>query len=111
MIYNNKREQRCIELFSRLKAHFYRIHNYDDAMKGYSSNESSKDFNRRLSEQEASLFLSLLIRFTAFTGIDGFNDYWFFLSDYIYQDEDEAAKENIEEKLKNEHHCSESDER
>lgn len=111
MIYNkSKREQRCIELFNRLKAHFYRIHNYDDAMKGYSSNESSMVFNRRLSEQEADLFLRSLIRLTSHTNVDDFNNYWFFLSDYIYQDEDEFARENIEEKLRKERHHPDSDE-
>ena len=110
MIYNNKREQRCIELFDRLKAHFNRIHSFDDAMKGYDSIESGRDYNRRISEQEAYLFLRLLMLLSSYSNIDSFNDYWFFLSDYIYQDEDEFARENIEEKLRKERHCPESDE-
>lgn len=110
MIYNNKREQRCIELFDRLKARFNRIHSFDDAMKGYDSIESGRDYNRRISEQEAYLFLRLLMLLSSYSNIDSFNDYWFFLSDYIYQDEDLDAKESIEEKLNEVNNCSEADE-
>ena len=98
---NNKREQRCIELFDRLKVQFLRSRTLDDAQKGYIPCEDSKVFNRRISEHEASLFLSLLIRFTAYMNVDDFNTNWFFLSDYIYQDEDENAKTCVEDTLEN----------
>ena len=40
MIYNkSKREQRCIELFDRLKQQFSRAHALDDADKGYYPNQ------------------------------------------------------------------------
>ncbi len=51
---DNKREQRCIELFDRLKQQFIRAHALDDADKGYCPNQSSKEFYHGLSAQEAS---------------------------------------------------------
>ena len=102
MTNDNKREQRCIELFDRLKAQFTRSHTLDDAAKGYYPNDEGKEFNRNLSEQEAALFVQLLIRITAHMSLDDFNENWFFYSDYIYQDEDLDAQEAIRTK---EHDC------
>ena len=102
MTNNNQREHRCIELFDRIKAQFLRSHTLDDAAKGYYPNDEGKEFNRQVSEQEAALFVSLLIRFTSHMNLDDFNSNWFFYSDYIYQDEDLDAQEAIRAK---EHDC------
>ena len=84
---NNKREQRCIELFDRFKAQFLRSHVLDDAKKCYAPKEESNAYNRKCAEREAALLVSLFIRLTAHMDLDDFNTNWFFYSDYIYQDE------------------------
>ena len=45
--------------------------------------------------KDAALLVTLLARFTSHMSIDDFNTNWFFYSDYIYQDEDEDARENV----------------
>lgn len=99
---DNKRAQRCIELFDRLKTQFVRSHTLNDAAKGYYPNEDGKVFNRQTAEQEAALFVSLLIDFTAHMSLDDFNSNWFFYSDYIYQDEDLDAQECVQHRLEEE---------
>ena len=89
------RHQRCIQLFNRLKAQFLRVAALDDADRGFYPNQDSNNFNRRMAEQEAAQFVALLARFTSHMGIDDFNNNWFFFSDYIYQDEDEEARESV----------------
>ena len=91
----NNRKQRCIELFDRLRAQFLRVAALDDADRGYYPNQESTSFNRRLADHEAAQLVSLLIRFTSHMDVDDFNTNWFFFSDYIYQDEDEEARENV----------------
>ncbi len=100
---NNKREQRCIELFERIKAQLLRSHVLDDADKGIVPCKDSNEFNRRIAEHEAALMVSGLIRLTAHMGLDDFNSNWFFYSDYIYQDEDLDAQECVQRTLKDEH--------
>lgn len=103
MIYNkSKREQRCIELFDRLKQQFIRAHAIDDADKGYYPNQPVKEYYNGLSSQEAASFVALLIRFSSHMSLDDFNTNWFFYSDYIYQDEDLDAQESVQATLKNE---------
>ena len=99
---NNKREQRCIELYERIKAQMLRSHVLDDADKGIIPCKDSNEFNRRISEHEAAILVSGLIRLTAHMGLDDFNSNWFFFSDYIYQDEDLDAQECVQRTLKNE---------
>ena len=101
---DNKREQRCIELFDRLKQQFIRAHALDDADKGYYPNTSTKEFYNGLSTQEASCFVALLIRFSSHMSLDDFNTNWFFYSDYIYQDEDLDAQESLQATLKSMNH-------
>lgn len=99
MTNENKRVQRCIELYERLKAQFIRSHTLDDAAKCYYPNEEGKAYNRKMAEQEAALFVSLLMTFTAHMTVDDFNSNWFFYSDYIYQDEDLEAQECLHQQL------------
>ena len=94
MIMNN-RKQRCIQLFDRFKAQFLRVSALEDADRGFYPNQESNNFNRRMAEQDAALLVTLLARFTSHMSIDDFNTNWFFYSDYIYQDEDEDARENV----------------
>lgn len=101
---DNKREQRCIELFDRIKQQFIRAHALEDADKGYIPNQSSKEFYHGLSAQEAASFVALLIRFTSHMSLDDFNTNWFFYSDYIYQDEDIDAQESLQATLKSVNH-------
>ena len=98
----SKREQRCIELFDRLKVQFLRSHTLDDADKGYYPNQPVKEYYSGLSSQEAASFVALLIRFSSHMSLDDFNTNWFFYSDYIYQDEDLDAQESVQATLKNE---------
>ena len=99
---NNKREQRCIELYERLKTQFVRSHMLDDADKGYIPVEESNEFNKSIAAHEAALMVSCMIRLTAHMGIDDFNTNWFFYSDYIYQDEDLDAQECVQRTLREE---------
>ena len=99
---NNKREQRCIELYERLKSQFLRSHVLDDSDKGLLPVKDSNDFNRQISAHEAALMVSSLIRLTAHMGLDDFNSNWFFFSDYIDQDEDLDAQECVQRSLLNE---------
>jgi hypothetical protein len=99
---NNKREQRCIELYERLKSQFIRSHLLDDADKGLLPVKDSNDYNRQIAAHEAALLVSSLIRLTAHMGLDDFNSNWFFYSDYIYQDEDIDAQESLQAALKSE---------
>lgn len=96
---NNKREQRCIELYERLKSQFIRSHLLDDADKGLLPVKDSNDYNRQIAAHEAAILVSSLIRLTAHMGLDDFNSNWFFYSDYIYQDEDLDAQECVERTL------------
>lgn len=97
---NNKREQRCIELYERLKVQFQRSRVLDDADKGLLPVKDSNEFNKSIAAHEAALMVSCLIRLTAHMGLDDFNSNWFFFSDYIYQDEDLDAQECVERSLK-----------
>ena len=99
---NNKREQRCIELYERLKTQFVRSHMLDDADKGHIPVEESNEFNKSIAAHEAALMVSCMIRLTAHMGIDDFNTNWFFYSDYIYQDEDLDAQECVQRTLREE---------
>jgi hypothetical protein len=83
---NNNRQQRCIELFDRLKAQFLRAYTLDDADKGYIPDKESNDFNRQMADRDAALFALLLSRLTSHMGTDDFNSNWSYYSDYIYQD-------------------------
>lgn len=96
---DNKRQQRCIELYERLKQQFIRAHALDDADKGYYPNQPVKEYYNGLSSQEAACFVSLLIRFSSHMSLDDFNTNWFFYSDYIYQDEDIDAQESLQAAL------------
>ena len=69
---NNKREQRCIELYERLKAQFQRSRVLDDADKGHIPVEESNEFNTSIAAHEAALIVSCMIRLTAHMGIDDF---------------------------------------
>ena len=55
---NNKREQRCIELYERLKVQFQRSRVLDDADKGLLPVKDSNEFNKRIAEHEAALMVS-----------------------------------------------------
>ena len=92
-----RREQRCIELFERLKAQFLRTYILDDAEKNLVPTSASNDFNRVMAGRDAALFSRLLIRLSSHCGVDDFNTNWFYYSDYIYQDEDINAQESIYE--------------
>lgn len=92
----NYRELRCTQLYNRFKAQFLRVLALDDTQRGYYPNKESNEANRRLAEHDAALLVYLLIRFTSHMSIDDFNSNWFFYSDYIYQDEDENARESVE---------------
>ena len=94
---SNKREQRCIELYERLKTQYVRSHVLDDADKGFVSVKDSNDYNKTVAAQEAALLVSCLIRLTAHMSVDDFNKNWFYYSDYIYQDEDLDAQEALRE--------------
>ena len=85
---NNKREQRCIELYEKLRAQFVRSHVLDDVEKGYTTQMTSNDYNKGIAAHEAALMVSSLIHLTAHMGLDDFNSNWFYYSDYIYQDEE-----------------------
>ena len=91
----NNRELRCTQLYDRFKAQFLRAYALEDARRGYYPNKESTEATRRQAEQDAAMMVSLLIRFTSNMDIDDFNTNWFFYSDYIYQDEDEDARENV----------------
>ena len=54
---NNKREQRCIELYERLKAQFQRSRVLDDADKGLLPVKDSNEFNKSIAEHEAALMV------------------------------------------------------
>ena len=91
----NNRELRCTQLYDRFKAQFLRAYALEDARRGYYPNKESNETTRRQAEQDAAMMVSLLIRFTSNMDIGDFNTNWFFYSDYIYQDEDEEARENV----------------
>ena len=96
----NQREQRCIQLYDRFKAHFERVLTLDDAQKEYYPSAESREFNRMLAARYAADFCMLMIRLTSHMGVDDFNDNWFFFSDFIYQDEDLDCQHAIESKQK-----------
>ena len=98
----NQREQRCIQLYDRFKAHFERVLTLDDAQKNYYPSAESREFNRLLAARYAADFTMLMIRLTSHMGVEDFNDNWFFFSDYIYQDEDSDCQEAIKGKLQEE---------
>lgn len=92
---NNKREQRCIQLYDKLVNQFLETHILDDTDKGLLPNQESNDYNKKLAKQEASQMVSALIRLSSHCDIDDFNDYWFYYADCIYQDEDPAAQDSV----------------
>ena len=101
---DNKREQRCIELFDRIKQQFIRAHALDDADKGYYPNQPVKEYYSGLSSQEAASFVVLLIRFSSHMSLDDFHTNWFFYAIYIYQDEDIDAQDSLQSTLKSVNH-------
>ena len=92
----NNRQQRCIELFSRLKSQFLRVAVLDNAESGVQSTKKSDSYCRQLANRDAALLVSLLTRLTAHMNLDEFNTQWFYYSDYIYQDENIDAQKNIQ---------------
>lgn len=99
---DNNREQRCIELYKRLKNQFLRSHVLDDAYKGLMPTQESNDYNKRIAAKEATVMVRSLIRLSAHMDVDDFNTNWFFYSDYIYQDEDDEAQESLQQTLDDE---------
>ena len=57
----NQREQRCIQLYDRFKAHFERVLTLDDAQKDYYPSAESREFNRMLAARYAADFTMLMI--------------------------------------------------
>ena len=97
---NTNREQRCIQLFNRFKAQFFRSLQLDDAQKDFYPSQSSNDFNRLLADRYAAEFCMLMARLTSHMCVDDFNENWFYFSDFIYQDEDLDCQYAVESKQK-----------
>ena len=98
----NNRQQRCIELFEKLKGQFLRAIVLDNAENGFQNTKKSDAICRQTAARDAAVFITLLTRLTSHMDIDDFNTNWFYYSDYIYQDEDLDCQHAIESKQKEE---------
>lgn len=97
----NNRQQRCIELFSRLKSQFLRVAVLDNAESGVQSTKKSDNYFRQNAARDAALFITLLARLTSHMDLDDFNTHWYFYADYVYQDEDSEAQECVQSEAQN----------
>ena len=83
----NNRQQRCIELYDRLKAQFLRTAVLNNLISGVQPTKKSDTYYRYVAAHDAAVLITLLSRLTAHQTIKDFKAHCVSLSDYIYQDE------------------------